>query len=303
LHLISDAPYGRGSSATSRPDPYHIRSFVSDFDYIAAEIAGRSRALAARSLIWTGSPYGKSQRERMDILLPPKLHNGAPIHMFVHGGYWRSGEKEAYTCVAAPVLEVGGIAAIVEYDLMPGARLGTLVEQVRRAVAWLAAQARGLGADPARLTVSGHSAGAHLASYLSATGGEDKGHPKTPVAGLLLLSGIFDLSGIPGSFLKHEARMTAAEAQVWSPLSARHRLGAKRIIALGGDETLPFHEQADRLHRLYQGLGVNSSLIVRPDLNHMNVVLDMADPCRPLGQTLASLAQSARSQSTSPIRD
>ena len=280
----------------SRPDPYHIRSFVPDFDAISAEIAARSKAIAAQSMIWTGSSYGEGARERMDILLPPNLRQGAPIHMFVHGGYWRSGEKEAYTCVAAPVLAVGGIAAIVEYDLMPGTRLGTLVGQVRRAAGWLAAQAPGLGADPTRLTVSGHSAGAHLASYLAATGRGDLAPPKTPIAGLLLLSGIYDLTEIPESFLKHEARMTQLEAATWSPITALQEVGPRRIIALGGDETGPFHDQASRLHRVYQGLGVTSRLMVRPKLNHMNVVLDLANPDQLLGQELASLVQSGRSK-------
>ena len=277
----------------SRPDPYRIRSFVPDFDAISAEIAARSKALAARSMLWAGSSYGEGPRERMDIILPPNLRPGAPIHMFVHGGYWRSGEKEAYTCVAAPVLAVGGIAAIVEYDLMPGTRLGTLVGQVRRAAAWLGAQAPGLGADPARMTVSGHSAGAHLASYLAATGPSDQ-PPTTPVAGLLLLSGIYDLSGIPASFLKDEARMTPAEADAWSPLTARQHGRAKRIIALGADETPPFHVQAARLHRQYGAVGIDSRLMVQPYLNHMSVVLDLADPGQPLGQALADLVQTAR---------
>ena len=52
------------------------------FDAIAAEIAARSRALAARSMMWAGSAYGDGARERMDILLPPGLRAGAPIHMF-----------------------------------------------------------------------------------------------------------------------------------------------------------------------------------------------------------------------------
>jgi arylformamidase len=282
----------------SRPeaeaDPYHIRSFVPDFDAIAAEIAARSRALARRSLIWSGSPYGEGARERMDILLPPNLQNGAPIHMFVHGGYWRSGEKAAYTCVAAPVLAVGGIAAIVEYDLMPETRLGILVNQVRRAATWLAAQAPGLGADPARLTVSGHSAGAHLASYLAANGPADTRPLATPVAGQLLLSGIYDLVDIPASFLKDEARMTTVEAETWSPLTAQQHIGPQRIIALGADETPPFHDQADRLHRLFRTLGIETEVMRQPDLNHMSVVLDLADPEQPLGQALATLVQSAR---------
>jgi arylformamidase len=277
----------------SRPDPYRIRSFVPDFDAISAEIAARSKALAARSLIWAGSAYGGGARERMDILLPENLRQSAPIHMFVHGGYWRSGEKEAYTCVAAPVLAVGGIAAIAEYDLMPGTRLPVLVDQVRRAAAWLAAQAPGLGADPARLTVSGHSAGAHLASYLSATGPADPGPPRLPVAGLLLLSGIYDLSDIPGSFLKDEARMTPAEARDWSPLTSDHQAGPTRIIAFGAEETPPFQDQAQRLSRRLARAGCEARLMVRPGLNHMNVVLDLADPDQPLGRALADLVVSA----------
>jgi arylformamidase len=272
-------------------DPYRIRSFVPDFDAISAEIAARSRALAARSLIWSGSPYGEGNRENMDILLPPNLRNGAPIHMFVHGGYWRSGDKADYTCVAAPVLAVGGIAAIVEYDLMPGARLATLVGQVRRAVGWLAAQAPALGADPDRLTVSGHSAGAHLASYLAATGVSDRSAPLTAVAGLLLLSGIYDLAEIPTSFLQDEARMTKAEAADWTPLTARQHAGPRRIVALGADETPPFHDQAARLHRLYRSMDIDARLMVLPALNHMTVVLDLANPDQPLGQTLADLVE------------
>jgi arylformamidase len=275
-------------------DPYRIRSFVPDFDAISAEIAARSRALAARSMLWAGCAYGSGPRERMDILLPAGLKAGAPIHMFVHGGYWRSGDKADYTCVASPVLAAGGIAAIVEYDLMPGTRLPVLVDQIRRAAAWLASQARNLGADPTRLTVSGHSAGAHLASYLAATGPSESTPPTTPVAGLLLLSGIYDLSDIPDSFLKDEARMTAAEAAAWSPLTAHQHGGPRRIIALGADETAPFHAQAACLHRRFAAAGIHSNLLLRPGFNHMNVVLDLADPDQPLGQALADLVQSAR---------
>ena len=294
MQLTSDLSFRRGGIVMADKDPYRIRSFVPDFDAISAEIAARSRALAARSMMWLGSPYGTGPRERMDILLPPNLRHGAPIHMFVHGGYWRSGDKADYTCVAVPVLAAGGIAAIVEYDLMPGTRLPVLVDQIRRAAAWLANQARNLGADPARLTVSGHSAGAHLASYLAATSPSDVAPPTTPVAGLLLLSGIYDLSDIPASFLKDEARMTPAEATAWSPLTAHQHGGPRRIVALGADETPPFHAQATRLHRRFAAAGIASDLMLRPGLNHMNVVLDLADPGQPLGQTLAGLVQTAR---------
>ena len=275
-------------------DPYRIRDFVPDFDAIAAEIAARSRALVKDALIWSGTSYGPGARECMDILLPRRLHQGAPVHVFVHGGYWRSGDKADYTCVAAPVLAAGGIAAIVEYDLMPGARLATLVDQVRRATAFVAAQAQGLGGDPKRLTVSGHSAGAHLASYLAATGVAEDPAPLPPLAGMLLVSGIYDLSDIPRSFLRHEARMTDAEAAAFSPLSSRQRICPARLIAFGGAETRPFHLQAIAMHRELRRQGHPSELVALPGLNHMSAVLDLADPSGRLGQRLTGIVETSR---------
>jgi arylformamidase len=294
LLSISEAPQWLGAACMMDQDLYRIRDFVPDFDAIAAEIAARSRALVRDALIWSGTSYGPGAREGMDILLPRRLRQGAPVHVFVHGGYWRSGDKADYTCVAAPVLAAGGIAAIIEYDLMPGARLATLVDQVRRATAFVAAQALGLGGDPARLTVSGHSAGAHLASYLAATGVGESEAPRTPLAGMLLLSGIYDLSGIPRSFLRHEARMTEAEAAAYSPLTSRQQAGPKRLIAYGAEETRPFHDQAKALHRKLRMQGLPAELLAVPGLNHMNVVLDLADPAGGLGQRLSALVEDRR---------
>lgn len=118
-------------------DFYRIRDFVHDFDAIAAEFAERSRALERRARIRSDIAYGPRPRETLDLLLPEKQSTDAPLHVFVHGGYWRSGETADYRFVAEPVLAAGGLVALVEYDLMPGQRLPTLIDQVRRAVRWL----------------------------------------------------------------------------------------------------------------------------------------------------------------------
>lgn len=273
-------------------DLYRIRDFVPDFDAIAAEFAERSRRLAETAEVLADIRYGARDREVLDIILPPRLRAGAPLHVFVHGGYWRSGEKENYHLVAAPVLAAGGIAAIVEYDLMPGQRLEVLVDQVRRSVLWLEKHAGDFGADARRLTVSGHSAGAHLASFLAATGVEETAKPALPaISGLLLVSGIYDLSGIPDSFLRDEAKMTPAEAAAWSPLTSS-QLPCQRIIAFGAEETLPFHQQAAALHTRLHTQGSAAKLLPVPDLNHMNVVLDLADPTGILGGHVANMIAS-----------
>ena len=271
-------------------DLYRIRDFVPDFDAIAAEFAERSRAISARADVRADLRYGARPREVLDVILPAHPKDGAPLHVFVHGGYWRSGEKENYRFVAAPVLAVGGVAALVEYDLMPDQRLDVLVGQVRRSVLWLQQHARDFGADPARLTVSGHSAGAHLASFLAATGMEEREMPALPVLkGLFLLSGIYDLTGIPGSFLRDEARMTPAEAAAWSPLTASQHPCPMRVIAVGADETAPFHDQAARLHAMLRTREHSARILNIRNRNHMSVVLDLGDPEAALGKSIADM--------------
>lgn len=275
-------------------DLYRNRDFIPDFDAVIEETAARSRSLAATARIIRDLSYGRRQRERMDILLPPDPEPGAPLHLFIHGGYWRSGSKEDHHLVAAPVLAVGGVAAIVTYDLMPGTRLGSIVAQVRAAARHLVAMAPELGANPARLTVSGHSAGAHLACYLAGRGPAEKTRPDLPVLrGLLLVSGIYDLSGIPGSFLKDEARMTPEEAQAWSPLASRHDPGPRRILTRGEDETKPFHRQASAMAALLEEGGAKVELRCEAGLNHLTVVQALADPAAPLGQLLGDLVASS----------
>lgn len=271
-------------------DLYRIRDFVPDFDAIAAEFAERSRKLAKTAEVLADIRYGSSGREVLDVILPPRLKAGAPLHVFVHGGYWRSGEKENYRFVAAPVLAAGGVAAIVEYDLMPGQRLDVLVDQVRRSVLWLEKHAGDFGANSRRLTVSGHSAGAHLASFLAAKGSEETVSPLLPsLSGLLLVSGIYDLSGIPDSFLRDEAKMMPAEAAAWSPLTSSQLPSPQRIIAFGAEETSPFHQQAAALNAHLHAQDNASELLPVPKLNHMSVVLDLADPAGCLGSRVANM--------------
>jgi arylformamidase len=258
-------------------DPYLIRDFVDDFDAIAAEFTARSRALSASANMRTDIAYGNRPRETLDLLFPDKVADGAPLHVFVHGGYWRSGEKADYRFVAETPLAAGAITALVEYDLMPGQRLHVLVDQVRRALLWLQENATTFGADPSRITVSGHSAGAHLSSFLAAKG-RDETAPKLPnVNGLLLLSGIYDLSGIPDSFLKNEAAMTHEEAASWSPLSSTQLTGPRRIIAYGGNETAPFLDQAKALANNLEAVGQRVQLLEVSGRNHMSIVLDLAN--------------------------
>lgn len=271
-------------------DFYRNRDFIPDFDGIMAETEARSRALASRATLRSGLSYGPGPRQKFDLLFPTGTPVDAPLHMFVHGGYWRAGSKDAHTLVAAPVLAAGGIAAIIGYDLMPATRLGAIVSQVRAAARHLVAVAPEIGADPARFSASGHSAGAHLAALLAAKALGDREAPDLPTLGfLLLVSGIYDLSDIPDSFLKNEARMRIDEAKAWSPSTAHHLPVPIRVITRGETETHPFQEQAEALSYDLKRGAHRTELRIEAGRNHLTTVLDLANTETPLGRRLADL--------------
>src|SRR4029450_11626211 len=77
------------------------------------------------------------------------------------------------------------------------ARFSRVAEQGRGAVAWVYRNARRFGGDPARLYVSGHSSGAHLAAVILTTDGpRDFDLPAAIGKGGLCSSGMYDLKPV-----------------------------------------------------------------------------------------------------------
>ena len=271
-------------------DPFKIRDHVADFAGISQRYSELSAQTLARRDNRLDLGYGELAAERLDLILPGSPTPGAPVHIFIHGGYWRAGSKAEYAYIAEPVVAAGGIAVLVDYALMPQSRMADLVAQVRRALAWVSSHIADYGGDPARVTASGHSAGAHLASYLASSAPGESGFT-TDVKALLLVSGIYDLTPIPDSFLQPEIRLTPGEVRTWSPLDAQHTPDIERILLVGGDETAPFHAQAEALHRILPA--GRSSLHSLPGLNHMSVILEMGDPNSAAGQMLAEVVSNS----------
>ena len=112
--------------------------------------------------------YGPRPGETLDIFLP-EGRGPWPVHVFVHGGYWRSLDKEHFSFVARGLQPAGVLVAVVNYALIPTVDMDELVRQVRASVAWLHRNVAALGGDPDNITVSGHSAGGHLTAMLLST--------------------------------------------------------------------------------------------------------------------------------------
>ena len=118
-------------------------------------------------------------------------------------------DKEPYAFLGEGVRGAGFNLALIEYTLAPAARLDQIVDEVRSAVAWVIEHAKELGGDPARVFVSGHSAGGHLTAVAMTD---------ARVAGGVAISGIYDLEPIRLNYLNDKLGLDAAEAERNSPL-------------------------------------------------------------------------------------
>jgi arylformamidase len=264
-------------------DLYRTRDHVPEFDALVAEYGSRSEA-TRRSLRMATLAYGPGPDETLDLFFPAETRPDMPVHMFIHGGYWRIFSKRDFSFVADTVTAAGAVAVIVDYSLMPAVRLAEIVRQIRAAKRWLLMHAREHGGDPARLTVSGHSAGAHLASLLMTRGEAPSG-----VRGALLLSGVYDLAPLQTSFLEPLIGLTDAEVAAFSPLTQHFAPGAETVILHGERETPPFHEQARALASRLDADGCRVSVKSLAGADHMSAVRDLGIPGSEAGRALTEL--------------
>ena len=146
-------------------DAFRNRDYVANFDALVEEYKARSEATRASLSMIADVAYDNSARETLDIFSPKAPSGADPVHLFIHGGYWRMFSKDDFSFIADTVTAAGAMAVIVGYDLMPKVRLSTIVGQIRNAVRWLTANIADYGGDAGQFSISGRSAGAHLATF------------------------------------------------------------------------------------------------------------------------------------------
>ena len=251
-------------------DPFRNRDHVANFDALVEEYKTRSAATRASATMLADLAYGEGANEKLDLFLPEGTAGTRPVHLFIHGGYWRMFSKEDFSYIADTVTAAGAIAAIMDYDLMPAVRLGAIVGQAQNAIRWLASNVATYGGDPRRLSVSGHSAGAHLASFGFAAGA---GMPE--LTGVLLLSGIYDLKPLQASFLQPLIGLTDPEVTLFSPLLLRHDAASNVTVAFGERETDPFRNQGAKFVAHLAQQGVTATVHMLHGADHMTAVRDL----------------------------
>jgi arylformamidase len=127
--------------------------------------AAHPPALPAGARMLGDVAYGDDPRQRFDAYLPQRRRN-APVLLVVHGGGWAHGNKDNPGLVehkAGYWLPKGYVLVSTNYRLRPDTAPLDQARDVARALAAVQRRAPEWGADPSRVVLMGHSAGAHLA--------------------------------------------------------------------------------------------------------------------------------------------
>lgn len=252
--------------------------------YVEAYVA-RSREAERRCRCQKDLRWGENPDETFDYF--PAAVAGAPLLVYFHGGYWQELSKNE-SLFAAPDCVASGVAFVaIDYMLAPKAKLETIVDQSRRALASLHRQAATLGFDARRIYVAGSSAGAHLAAMSLVESWQS--NYGSPGAGAILLSGIYDLEPLVGTYIDAALHLTAADVATLSP--ARLKLGrpVKTIVAWGENETSEFKRQSRSFAAKLQGSGFPVSAFEVAGANHFDIVFGLADTQTQLGKATIDL--------------
>jgi arylformamidase len=233
--------------------------------------------------------YGPSPGERLDLFPVPGAAR-APVLAFIHGGYWQALDKGDHSDLAPAFVDRGVAFAALNYDLAPKAAIGDMIDQVRRALAYLHDHAGRLGLDPGRIFVAGHSAGGHLAaSALDRSWPPVQGRPRDLVKGALSLSGVYDLEAMRRSYHQAVLGLDAEQVAAWSPARNLPADAGPLLLAVGGDETEEFRRQQAEFLDAWRGAGLRARTVELPGRHHFDVLDALRDPDQPLHRALSHL--------------
>ena len=275
-------PLWTGLSVQEHEFQYNPQRAFPKFADHQAERAPANAAARASLTSHLDVPYGDHPLRRVDIFPADAGSRPAPVHVFFHGGYWRAQDKENFAFVARELVARGITTVIANYELCPASTLDGVVDSALAAIEWICRHIADYGGDPKRVSLSGHSAGAHLCAEALATDWGARGIDPTCFRGAVLISGIFD----PEPTIRTTVN---AQLNLDHEMAARHNVEARpplvdcpTWIFAGGREPWHWLDQSYRYaHHLHRH-GRDPEVHVVPGWNHFDIIVQYMEEGSPI---------------------
>jgi arylformamidase len=234
-----------------------------------------------------GLKYGPSARQTVDMFPADKAGAGAPLAVFIHGGWWRSLDPSMFAQLAGGPNANGVDVAIVGYDLCPNVSIATIIEQMRAACLFLWRRHK------KRMAVYGHSAGGHLAACMVATDWKTLA-PDAPadlVAAAYSISGVFELAPLTKVSQNADLRLTEETAHEVSPIYWRVPAGRTLDAVVGALESNEFLRQSRIIVEAWRQGMAQTRYEEIAGANHFTVVDPLKDKSSAMTKRVVELAK------------
>lgn len=209
--------------------------------------------------------YGDNTLQTLDIF--PSGQDNSPVLIFIHGGYWRALDKGSYSFVAEPFVRHNMTVCIINYRLIPTAKMETVVNDISQVITWIQQNAQRYHGNPSAITLSGHSAGGHLAllTYIL------KKNLRASIQAICSLSGIFDLEPIQNSYLDKILQLSKKDVHDFSIVNKDLSvLKCPTLLSVGSGETNFFIQQSRSLFSRNKSIAP-LEYYEYPELNHYQI--------------------------------
>ena len=263
--------------------------FPDTADCKAAQIVGSDEAKAEYECR-LDVRFGDGDTDLLDIYIA-EGDGPHPIHVFFHGGYWKSNTKNDFGFVAKPFVPYGVTTIVVEYPLIPSVRMGTLIERCCASMEWVWRNAESFGGDKNNITVSGHSAGGHITAMMMQTDWPSYGDglPKDLVKGGCSISGVSDLDPVRLSFQNDELQFSPKEAAEFSTLFMDPKHAGPLLAVAGGIEGPEFIRQTTELADAWAAKGMDVKGWIMEGKHHFTTINQYLDPESELSRAVRGL--------------
>ena len=260
----------------SRLSPALIASFL-----VATSLYAQDKSDSAvekkLNIAYNSAKDADPVRHKLDLYLP-KGKKDFPMMMFVHGGTWKSGNKDLYTPLGENFAKEGIGTVIINYRLSDGK--GTIkhpdhIHDVAKAFAWVKENAGKYGGDKDKLFVSGHSAGGHLVALLATDESYLKAEKCTmkDIHGVMAISGVYTISSILPAFhdpFSKDERICKAASPI-NHVDGKH---PPFLIAYGSKD-FPFMDQmAEQMGKKLTECKCDAK-VMKVERDHISIVVKM----------------------------
>lgn len=220
--------------------------------------------------------YGSDPYQSLAVF-PADTPSGEVL-VFGHGGGWTNGYKE-WMAFMAPALNARGVTFVsVGYRLAPMHLFPAGAEDWMDAIVWVVENIDGVGGDPGRIFLGGHSAGGHYASLLAVRRDWQAGRdlPAEVIRGCLPVSGVFDFGDDSG--LSMRPRFLGSAGPEASPIDSLQGTPPPFYLVHGESDFPHLSAQARRMEAALREAGADVTRHELPGCDHLGTSYASAEP-------------------------